>query len=227
MISLFVAAAFFVGIHVFVSGTSLRAAIVARTGEVVYQTAFSAVSLLGLVWLAWAFAAAEPAELWGQLGWTRPVACLLTLLAFLFVAIGVATPSPTVVGGEAALREGVTARGILRISRHPFLWGVALWAVAHLLASGELASLIFFGALLLLALLGPPSIDAKRARMFGEQWTPFAESTSSVPFLAIAQGRNSLALAEIGWWRVAMALVLYAAFLGAHAWLFGVSPLGA
>jgi uncharacterized membrane protein len=63
--------------------------------------------------------------------------------------------------------------------------------------------------------------------MFGEQWTPFAESTSSLPFLAIAQGRNRLSLAEIGWWRVAMALVLYAAFLGAHAWLFGVSPFGA
>lgn len=227
MISLVLAAVFFVGIHVFVSGTSLRAAIVARTGEVVYQTAFSAVSLLGLVWLAWAYAATESAELWGQPGWIRPVACVLILLAFLFVVIGIATPSPTAVGGEAALRQGVTAKGILRITRHPFLWGVALWAATHLLASANLASLIFFGALLLLALVGPPSIDAKRARMFGEQWTPFAESTSSVPFLAIAQGRNRLSLAEIGWWRVAMALVLYAVFLGAHGWLFGVSPFGA
>jgi len=227
MISLVLAAVFFVGIHVFVSGTSLRAAIVARTGEVVYQTAFSAVSLLGLVWLAWAYAATESAELWGQPGWIRPVACVLILLAVLFVVIGIATPSPTAVGGEAALRQGVTAKGILRITRHPFLWGVALWAATHLLASANLASLIFFGALLLLALVGPPSIDAKRARMFGEQWTPFAESTSSVPFLAIAQGRNRLSLAEIGWWRVAMALVLYAVFLGAHGWLFGVSPFGA
>jgi uncharacterized membrane protein len=99
--------------------------------------------------------------------------------------------------------------------------------MAHLLASAELASLIFFGALLLLALVGPASIDAKRARMFGEQWTPFAESTSSVPFLAIAQGRNRLSLAEIGWWRAAIGLVLYAVFLGAHAWLFGASLFGA
>jgi uncharacterized membrane protein len=45
-----------------------------------------------------------------------------------------------------------------------------------------------------------------------------------VPFLAIAQGRNTLELAEIGWRRLAMALVLYVAFLGAHPWLFGVSP---
>jgi uncharacterized membrane protein len=227
MISLLLAAVFFVGIHVFVSGTSLRAAIVAKTGEVVYQTAFSAVSLLGLIWLGWAYAAVEPAELWKPAAWLRPVTHLLTLLAFLFVAIGAATPSPTAVGGEAALSAGVTAKGIQRITRHPFLWGVALWAVAHLLVSADLASLIFFGALLLLALVGPPSIDAKRARMFRERWTRFAESTSSLPFLAISQGRNTMELAEIGWWRVALGLVLYAVFLGAHSWLFGVSPFGA
>jgi uncharacterized membrane protein len=227
MISLLLAAIFFVGIHVLVSGTSLRATIVAKTGEVVYQTAFSVVSLLGLIWLGWAYAAVEPAELWDPAAWLRPVTHLLTLLSFLFVAIGMATPSPTAVGGEAALTQGVTATGIQRITRHPFLWGVALWAVAHLLVSADLASLIFFGSLLLLALVGPPSIDAKRERIFGEQWTRFAESTSSVPFLAISQGRNQLSLAEIGWWRVALALVLYAVFLGAHAWLFGVSPFGA
>ena len=226
MISLLLAAIFFVGIHTFVSGTSLRAAIVAKTGEPVYQTAFSLVSLLGLIWLGLAYAAAEPAELWEPAAWLRPVTHLLTLIAFLFVAIGVATPSPTAVGGEAALREGVRANGILRITRHPFLWGVSLWAVAHLLVSAELASLVFFGSLLLLALIGPPSIDAKRARMFGEHWTGFAETTSSVPFLAISQGRNTLELAEIGWWRVALGLVLYAVFLGTHTWMFGVSPFG-
>jgi uncharacterized membrane protein len=224
MISLLIAAVFFVGIHVFVSGTSLRGVIVARTGEKAYQAAFSAVSLLGLIWLGWAFAAAEPARLWEEAGWARPITQVLTLLAFLFVAIGIATPSPTAVGGEAALREGVTAKGILRITRHPFLWGVAIWAVAHLLVAKDLADLILFGALLLLAVVGPPSIDAKRSRAFGEQWTRFAESTSSVPFLAISQGRNTLELAEIGWRRLAMALVLYVAFLGAHPWLFGVSP---
>jgi uncharacterized membrane protein len=226
MISLVMAAAFFVGIHVFVSGTSLRGAIVARTGEVVYQTAFSLVSLLGLIWLGWAYAAAEPAQLWEPAAWLRPITHLLTLIAFLLVVIGVATPSPTAVGGEAALSQGVGASGILRITRHPFLWGVALWAVAHLLVSADLASWIFFGALLLLALVGPPSIDAKRARIYGEQWTRFADSTSSVPFLAISQGRNRLSLAEIGGWRIALALVLYAVFLGTHGWMFGASPFG-
>jgi uncharacterized membrane protein len=224
MISLLIAAIFFVGIHLFVSGTSLRGAIVARIGEKPYQAAFSAVSVLGLIWLGWAFAAAEPAKLWEQAGWARPIAQVLTLLAFLFVAIGISTPSPTAVGGEAALREGAPAKGILRITRHPFLWGVAIWGVAHLLVSVDLAELILFGSLLLLAVIGPPSIDAKRGRAFGDQWKRFADSTSSVPFLAIFQGRNTLELAEIGWARAAAAVVAYAAFLGAHRWLFGVSP---
>jgi uncharacterized membrane protein len=138
--------------------------------------------------------------------------------------IGLTTPSPTAVGGEAVLEEEVPAKGMLRVTRHPFLWGVATWALAHLLVATSAAYLVFFGALLLLAVVGPFSIDAKRGQAWGEKWTRFAEATSSVPFLAISQGRNTLELAEIGWWRPALGLVLYAVFLGAHGWLFGVSP---
>jgi uncharacterized membrane protein len=224
MISLVMAAVFFGGIHFFVSGSPLRAAIVERTGERVYQAVFSLVSLVGLVWLGWAYAGAAPVELWEPSAWLRPIAAVLTLLAFLLVAIGVATPNPTAVGGEAALGEGVAPRGILRITRHPFLWGVAIWSATHVVVTGDLPSLIFFGVLLLLALAGPVSIDAKREQAFGDGWKRFAESSSSVPFLAIFQGRNRLELSEIGWWRVALALVLYAVFLGVHSRLFGVSP---
>lgn len=224
MVSLVIAAAFFVGIHVCVSGTSLRAAIVARTGEKAYQALFSLVSLLGLVWLCLAYSGASSADPSEPAGWLLRITHLLTLLAFLFVVIGIATPSPTSVGGEAALRGENPAKGILRITRHPFLFGVAFWALAHLLVARDAAALVFFGALLLLAIVGPFSIDGKRARALGDEWTRFAESTSRLPFAAIAQGRNSLELAEIGWWRIALALVLYAVFLGTHGWLFGVSP---
>jgi uncharacterized membrane protein len=49
--------------------------------------------------------------------------------------------------------------------------------------------------------------------------------TSRVPFVALAQGRTTMALAELGWWKVAVGLGLYALFLTVHGWLFGVSPL--
>lgn len=224
MTSLVIAAAFFVGIHVFVSGTQLRTAIVAKTGEKGFQGLFSLISIVGLVWLAVAYGRADTVPLWTRSEALGVLALVLTFLAFLLVTLGITTPSPTAVGGEAALRANVAPKGIQRITRHPFLWGVALWSLGHLLVNGDRASLIFFGSLLLLALIGPPSIDAKRARAFGEQWRHFAEASSNLPFLAIIQGRNTLNLAEIGAWRIVVALLLFGVFLATHARLFGVSP---
>jgi uncharacterized membrane protein len=109
-------------------------------------------------------------------------------------------------------------RGIVRITRHPFLWGVALWALVHLIVNGDLASLVLFGSLLVLALGGTVSIDAKRRRHFGEQWTQFASVTSGVPFAAIAAGRNRLgpALVEMGVIKPLAAIVVYAAVFYLH-----------
>jgi uncharacterized membrane protein len=64
--------------------------------------------------------------------------------------------------------------GIVRVTRHSFLIGVGLWAVVHLIANGDVASFIFFGALAVTALAGPVSIDAKRRRALGPAWQSFA-----------------------------------------------------
>lgn len=76
--------------------------------------------------------------------------------------------------------------------------------------------------MLALALFGTASIDAKRKRVLGSKWDQFAVQTSNVPFLAIAQGRQRLALAEIGWWRPLVALAVWAALAFGHRYLFGV-----
>jgi len=140
----------------------------------------------------------------------RSAAYVLVLIAFLFAVIGILTPSPTRVGMESRL-DPETARGMVRITRHPFLWGVGLWAATHLVLNGDVASLILFGTFLVLAVGGTASIDAKRRRKFPERWPKFAQATSSVPFAAIARGGNRLApaVAEIGLWRIIAALVLY------------------
>jgi uncharacterized membrane protein len=115
--------------------------------------------------------------------------------------------------------------GILRITRHPFLWGLTLWALAHMIANGDLAALVLFGSLLVLCLIGTRSIDAKRQRAFGDRWERFAALTSNIPFAAIKEGRNQLKIAEIGWQRLAGAVFLYMAAMHFHAKIFGVSPL--
>jgi len=227
MSSLIAASAFFLLIHFGVSGTRLRDLVVARMGEARYRVVFALASVVGLIWMSRAYARAPAVELWGQLVGLRFLAFALVLVAFLFVGIGLATPSPTRVGMESKLAQDADiARGIVRITRHPFLWGVALWALVHLIVNGDLASVIFFGSLLLLALGGTASIDAKRRRMFGDAWSRFAQATSNIPFAAIATGRNQLrpALREIGILRPAIAIAAFALLLALHGRLFG-APL--
>jgi uncharacterized membrane protein len=224
--SLVLAAAFFVGIHVGIAGTRVRDGLVARLGEQAYLGLFSALSLGGLIWLTTAYGAAPYVVTWGQLSGLRPVALVTVLLAFVLVVLGLTTPSPTVVGGEKTLKAAEPATGIQRVTRHPFLWGVALWAATHLVVNGNRKAAVLFGSMLLLGVVGPWSIDRKRARRFGAAWERYAAVTSNVPFLAIVQGRNTLRLGEIGVGRVAFAVVVFVVVLVLHPLWFGSNPLG-
>ena len=224
MQNLIAASVFFLLLHFGVSGTRLRDGLVARLGDGPYRGLFSLASLLGLVWMIYAYHRAPTLPLWQAPAALRPLAYALVFLGFLLVVIGLSTPSPTQAGGEARLADGADpGRGIVRVTRHPFLWGVTLWAVVHVTMNGDLASLILFGTLLLLALGGPLSIDAKRQRLLGAQWTRFAQGTSSLPFAAILSGRNSLyaAINEIGFVRPAVAIVVYALIFHFHGRFFG------
>jgi uncharacterized membrane protein len=219
MPDLIAASACFLLIHFGVSGTRLRDALTRRLGAGPYRGAFALASLAGLVWMIYAYRHAPTVPLWGLLLALRPAAYVLVFIAFLFGVIGLATPSPTRVGMESRLGQGAEiARGIVRITRHPFLWGVALWALVHLIVNGDLAGLILFGSLLVLAVGGTASIDAKRRRLFGEQWSQFAAVTSALPFAAIAAGRNRFgpALREIGPWRVVAAVLVYGVVFYLH-----------
>jgi uncharacterized membrane protein len=225
MPQLILAALFFIVLHVGVSGTSARGCAIEKLGENVYRAAFSLLSLFGIVWLAHAYRVAGYIETWGQLAWIRPIAALLMLVAFLLVVLGMTTPNPMAVGGENLLMADAPARGIQRVTRHPFLWGVAVWAFVHLIANGDVASLMLFGSLLVLVFVGMISIDAKRKKACGRHWDSYAAATSIIPFQAIKEGRNTLVIAEFKVWQWVVALVLYLAVMHFHQTWFGVSPL--
>jgi uncharacterized membrane protein len=229
MMSLAAAAAFFLAIHLLVSGTRVRDALTGRIGQGPYMGLFSLASVAGLAWLGFAFAAARSAPAnatyWSLTPATRDVQIALQLLAMLLIVPGLTTPNPTSVRQEATLDRPDVVKGMLRITRHPFLWGVAIWALGHLLVRGDNASILLFGALLALALFGTASIDAKRRRALGSKWDAFAAKTSNLPFAAIAAGRQRLALGEIGWWRLALGVIVWAVLLWAHPFLFGVRAL--
>ncbi len=223
MISLALAALAFIAIHLGVSGTMLRDRMVAAIGLRGYMLAFSVASVGAIIWLVSAYQAAAYVPTWGQLQWWKPVMIALMLPAFLLVVIGLTTPNPTSVAQEGLVDRA--PQGIVRITRHPFLMGVALWSGVHLIGNGDVASLLFFAALAVVAVAGTVSIDAKRRRVLGDKaWDVFASRTSIVPFAAILAGRNSLAAREMGWWRPASGIVAYALMLGGHAHIVGVSP---
>ena len=227
MIELMLCSLLFVGTHLGIAGTPLRRFIVAGVGEGFYLLLYAAISLVTISWMVDAYKVAPYVETWGQLYWLQPVALVLVLLAFLLVVIGLTTPSPTLVGSEGLLDKPGAVRGILRVTRHPFLMGVALWALTHLVVNGDLAGLILFGSLLVLCMAGAYSIDAKRRDKLGEKWSEFAVRTSVLPFAAILQKRNRLVVGELGWWRILLALTGFGAMLYLHAMLFGVSPVAA
>jgi uncharacterized membrane protein len=230
MASLIAAAAFFLLIHLGVSGTRLRDILVGRIGQNAYMGLFSLASVAGLVWLGFAYAGAR-SEVWNTAHWginaaTRHTQLLTQLLAMLLIVPGLVTPNPTSVQQEGALDRPDVVQGMLRITRHPFLWGVAIWALGHLLVNGDRASILLFGTLLLLAVTGTSSIDAKRKRALGESYEAFMAQTSNVPFAAILNGRQSLKLGEIGLWRIALGVAVWAILMLAHPMLFGVAALG-
>ena len=225
---LIAAAAVFLGIHLLVAGTRARDAVTGTIGENAYMGLFSLASLGGIVWLVVAYNGAQAGgenELVYDLGvGVRHLAPLVVLLAFLLAVPGLLLPNPTSVRQEGAATRADAVKGVLAITRHPFLWGVALWAAMHLLANGDTASVLFFGTFLVLALLGTFSIDAKRRRKLGAAWDGFAARTSNLPFAALASGRAKLKWREILDWRLVVAVVLYLALLFGQQSLMGVSP---
>lgn len=223
MISLSLAVIFFIGIHLLVSGTSLRGRLVSRLGEKGYLALFSIFSLVGLVWMIFAYNTAPHIDLWGQITTARWLAAILIFIAFLFIVLGMLSRNPTAIGGESLLKKENPARGIFRITRHPFLIGCAIWAATHMIYNGDLVSNIFFGGFFIVSVIGPFAIDKKLS--VTDNWPNFASKTSIFPFIAIMDQRNELVLRELLTWRLAVAVMVYVVVFKLHVFMFGVSPV--
>jgi uncharacterized membrane protein len=168
--------------------------------------------------MIWAYGETPREVLWSGL---RHLPLVVMPVAFVLVVCGYYR-NPTMVGADKLLKSEDPARGIIRVTRHPLMWGVMLWAAAHILARGDLKSLVFFGGLFAVAALGTVFIDFRKKE--NPDWARFAAVTSNLPFVAILQKRNRLDWREIGWKRPLIGLAVFVAFLFAHPSLFGVRP---
>jgi uncharacterized membrane protein len=176
---LFLSSIAFVGLH-FLMSHPLRATLVRSMGERAFQGLYSVISLLtfGSMIYFYRIIGREP-PLWnaGEAGWI--VATLLMWLgAILFV--GSFLGNPALPG--ARLQRGLQPTGVFAITRHPMMWGFAIWAAVHLTVVAMPKALVFDGAILLLALGGSVGQDSKKAKLLGERWHEWAARTAFIPF---------------------------------------------
>jgi uncharacterized membrane protein len=217
---LYYATAAFLATH-FIASTPLRGALVRGIGERGYLAFYSLLAFATLGWMIWAYNHAPLEPMWVGVRWLPAV---VMPFAFVLLACGLLSRNPTLVGAQGLLRSAEPARGIIRITRHPVMWSLMLWSLAHLLARGERMASVFFGGFLALAALGALVLDQRKARTLGEDWKRFEAVTSYMPFGAILRGKNRLNAGEIGWRNPAIGLALYALFFWFHPALFGVRP---
>jgi uncharacterized membrane protein len=183
----------FLGVHSLrIFANDWRNAQVARMGELSWKGVFALFSALGLGLVIWGYGLAriDPVVLWLPPAWTRHLAALLTV------------PAPILL--VAAYLPGSHIKAKIG---HPMVAGVKIWALAHLLANGNLADVALFGSFLAWA-VADFIASRRRDRLAARTY--------------VAQG-GSRDAAVVG-----VGLLAWAgfAFYG-HAWLIGVKPFGA
>ena len=212
------AAIAFVGTH-FLLSHPLRAALVARTGERGFLGLYSLVAAVTLGWLVWAYRrapAAPPLWLVGDTLWA--IATIVTLIAsILFMGSLVRNPAlPDPTGRAKPVPE---ARGVYAITRHPMMWGFALWGAAHVLIFPDPANLILCGAIIVLALAGAHLQDRKKQRLQPDFWSAWRARTSYWPFAAAIRGGRPIG--ALGWHALGGGIVVWLAATWAHLPLAG------
>ena len=213
---LLAATASFVLSHFILSFGPVRSRLAGRMGEQAFLIFYSAVAFATFAWMCIAYARAPFHDLWGDPRWARWVTVAVMPFASILATCGVATANPGAVGFGRLLVDGRGPIGIQKVTRHPVMIAIALWAALHLMTNGDMASLILCGGMLALTLGGIWHIEAKRAASGNEAWARFVAASSVVPLAAIVSGKTQVTLREIGWNRIAAGVVVYFVLLFGH-----------
>ncbi len=205
----------FVGTH-FLMSHPMRANFVRRFGEGGFAIIYSVVSLAMFFWVIIEFGRApKEAPNWavGDILWA--VSSALTILAaVLFTGSLVRNPSLPGASDNLAAQK---PSGVFRVTRHPMMWGFALWGVAHVIVAPRTDNFIFCGGIIFLALVGSKAQERKKARMIGVGWGTWLRQTSFFPQVA--------ALPKIGPVPWVAGLILWAIATWGHQY-FGGYPAG-
>lgn len=159
-----------------------RAPLVRALGERTFLMVYSLVALGALSWLIIAFdRAPDGPMLWDGFA-TVPwiIGSILTLVAMALL-FGSLSGNPALPQAQVA---GLSARkptGVFRITRHPMMFGIALWAVAHIIVAPTYRTLIVTVIMLIVALVGSHLQDRKKVRIHDREWRAYIKRTHFWP----------------------------------------------
>lgn len=217
---LLIGCAGFLLVHLGISGTPLRAVLQGKLGEQGYLGVYSLLSAVTLGIMIYGYGKVPHTDfIW----YPHPNAYLVTkvllFVSLLTIVMGTLTKNPTAVMNEKALDEDIS--GLLKITRHPVQWGILMFAAGHMIANGDVASLIFFGTLVSLSFFGMLSMDQRRRAEADPRWATFMANTSMVPFAAMFAGRLRFTLADVNWVGLIAGTGLYLAVYWLHDMVSG------
>jgi len=223
MIAFFSAFVVFLLLHSIPAVPSIRSEIIARVGRPIYFAGYSMVSVVALAWLFSSALSLDYIPLWHVRPWHAVVTFILAPMGGFLVLAGLTSSNPL----SVSIRSSEEPGAVVQISRHPVLWGFALWALGHIAANGDLRSVLLFGGFALFSLAAIPMIENRAKRRLGERWQSLAANTSIVPLSGFLFARQqpvidlpmSIAAA------IATALTVWLLFGGGHALLFGADPV--
>lgn len=179
LVSLVAASLAFVGTH-FALSHPLRAPLVKAVGAGGFSVLYSLVAAACMAWMYFAFVAAPSGGLGGtgEIGWI--VSTIITLPALvLFLGSLIGNPALPAPGAEKlAARD---PKGVFAVTRHPMMWGFALWAISHLVLWWSWRTNVVALAILVLALVGARMQDRKKEVLMGEAWAEWEAKTSYWP----------------------------------------------
>jgi uncharacterized membrane protein len=212
--------------HLIAATPAIRRRLVDLLGEVLFTICYSAMSLTLFTWLIQSAQQAPYVELWPPQVWTYAITVGLMPVAALLFGAGLLQPNPFSIAFVATPFDPARP-GAVAITRHPLLWGLGLWGLAHVPANGDLAAVLMFGGLGSFGFIGMWAVEARKRKVLGEeQWQKLAGPTSVLPFAALLSGRarwptdrGTLIGGAIG-----LAVALWLVF-GGHFWLFRRNPL--
>lgn len=217
---LLLSAVAFVGTH-FLLSHPLREPIVNAAGERVFLIIYSLTAIVTLVWMVVAYRAVPAsAPIWPVSNALWIFVTLIMLLASILF-MGSLVRNPALPSAGAKVRSPETARGVFAVTRHPMMWGFALWGACHILVYPIAANIVLASAVILLALVGASLQDRKKEKLQPQMWPAWEGKTSYWPFAAIIKGKAHLG--QFGAHTLAGGLLIWLAATYAHRPLAGIA----